>query len=332
MSSGRAGGLHRIQPPDRGQLPWTQQTHTLQTPDVDLVYDVVGPLPTADGRRPLLMAGHPMTAEGFFTLAEHFPDRTVVFYDPRGVGRSERKDGRTDRTPEMHTADLHALITELGGPVDIFASSGGAVNSLALVAEHPEDVGILVAHEPPLLALLPDAEAAFAAERGVQEAYHQRGSGAGMAQFIALTSWQGEFTDAYAAAAPGRPGDVRHVDRGRRLPGRPAAVGDRERDHGLPPRRRGPHRGADAGGHRGRRGVGRHPHRPHLAGHRRGPGPEAHRVPQPPRRASSAASSGMRVSRRPSPSDCARCSTTDRRSPRAGPYFHWSGRNCWRNR
>jgi pimeloyl-ACP methyl ester carboxylesterase len=174
------------------------QTHTLQTPDVDLVYDVVGPLPTEDGRRPLLMAGHPMTAEGFFTLAEHFPDRTVVFYDPRGVGRSERKDGRTDRTPEMHSADLHALITELGGPVDIFASSGGAVNSLALVAEHPEDVGILVAHEPPLLALLPDADAAFAAERGVQEAYQQRGSGAGMAQFIALTSWQGEFTDAYA--------------------------------------------------------------------------------------------------------------------------------------
>jgi pimeloyl-ACP methyl ester carboxylesterase len=146
-----------------------------------------------------------MTAEGFLTLAEHFPDRTVVFYDPRGVGRSERKDGRTDRTPEMHTADLHALITELGGPVDIFASSGGAVNSLALVAQHPEDVGILVAHEPPLLAMLPDAEAAFAAERGVQEAYHQRGSGAGMAQFIALTSWQGEFTDAYAQQPPADP-------------------------------------------------------------------------------------------------------------------------------
>jgi hypothetical protein len=25
------------------------QTYTLETPDVDLVYDVVGPLPTADG-------------------------------------------------------------------------------------------------------------------------------------------------------------------------------------------------------------------------------------------------------------------------------------------
>ena len=181
------------------------QTHTLETRDVDLVYDVAGPLPTADGQPPLLMAGHPMTAEGFQTLASHFPDRTVVSYDPRGLGRSGRKDGRTERSPELHSADLHALITELGAPVDIFASSGGAINSLALVAEHPEDVRILVAHEPPLLALLPDAGAALAAERGVQDAYHQRGSNAGMAQFIAMTAWRGEFTEEYAAQPPADP-------------------------------------------------------------------------------------------------------------------------------
>ena len=181
------------------------QTHTLATPDVDLVYDVAGPLPTADGQPPLLMAGHPMTAEGFGTLASHFPDRTVVTYDPRGLGRSGRKDGRTELSPELHSADLHALITEIGAPVDIFASSGGAVNALALVAEHPEDVRLLVAHEPPLLALLPDADAAFAAERAVQDAYQQRGSNAGMAQFIALTAWRGEFTDEYAAQPPADP-------------------------------------------------------------------------------------------------------------------------------
>ena len=176
-----------------------KQTHTLDTPDVDLVYDVVGPLPTTDNQPPLLMAGHPMAAEGFFTVAEYFPERTVVVYDPRGVGRSVRKDGRTERSPELHSADLHALITEIGAPVDIFASSGGAVNSLALVAEHPDDVRILVAHEPPLLALLPDADRAFAAEQAVTDAYHQGGFGAGMAQFIALTSWQGEFNEEYSA-------------------------------------------------------------------------------------------------------------------------------------
>jgi pimeloyl-ACP methyl ester carboxylesterase len=177
-----------------------QTPHTLETPDVDLVYDVRGPLSTAGGRPPLLMAGHPMDATGFATLASYFSDRMMITYDPRGIGRSIRKDGRDDRTPELHAADLHALITALGiGAVDVFGSSGGAVNALALVAEHPEDVGTLVAHEPPLLTLLPDADHALAAERDVQSAYHHKGFGAGMARFIAMTSWQGEFTDEYAA-------------------------------------------------------------------------------------------------------------------------------------
>lgn len=176
------------------------QTHTLETPDVDLVYDLRGPSPTAGGRPPLLMVGHPMDAGGFEALASHFGDRTVITYDPRGIGRSVRKDGRDDRTPQMHAADLHALVTALGvGAVDVFASSGGAINTLALVAEHPEDVRTLVAHEPPLLTLLPDADRALAAEREVQAAYHRKGFGAGMARFIAMTSWQGEFTDVYAA-------------------------------------------------------------------------------------------------------------------------------------
>lgn len=182
-----------------------KQTRTLETPDVDLVYDVMGPLPTADGRPPLLMAGHPMSAEGFATVAAYLSDRTIVTYDPRGLGRSGRKDGRTERSPDLHSADLHALITAIGGPVDIFASSGGAVNSLALVAEHPDDVRTLVAHEPPLLLLLPDAEAALAAEKGVQNAYHERGFGAGLAQFMAMTAWEGEFTPEYAQQPPPDP-------------------------------------------------------------------------------------------------------------------------------
>ena len=51
-------------------------THTLSTPEADIVYDVHGPLPPADGRPPLLMIGQPMTASGFAALASHFPDRT----------------------------------------------------------------------------------------------------------------------------------------------------------------------------------------------------------------------------------------------------------------
>jgi pimeloyl-ACP methyl ester carboxylesterase len=176
------------------------QTHTLSTPDVDLVYDVRGPLPPADGRPPLLMVGQPMDASGFRALAERFADRTVVTYDPRGLGRSTRKDGRVDQTPEVQAGDIHALVEALGaGPVDVFASSGGAVSALALVEAHPGDVATLVAHEPPIIAALPDAAAARRAQIGFHEVYLAKGSGAGMAAFIAMTSWTGEFTEEYFA-------------------------------------------------------------------------------------------------------------------------------------
>jgi len=175
-------------------------THTLETAEVDIAYDVRGPLPPADGRPPLVMIGQPMDASGFVALASHFADRTVITYDPRGLGRSARKDGRVDNAPTEQATDVHAVIEALGvGPVEMFASSGGAVAALALVAAHPDDVTVLVAHEPPLVTVLPDAAAAERARVGFRDAYEDRGWGAGMAAFIAMTSWQGEFTDDYFA-------------------------------------------------------------------------------------------------------------------------------------
>src|SRR5436305_10033599 len=144
-------------------------TQMLETAEVDIAYDVHGPLPTADGRPALLMIGQPMDAGGFATLASHFPDRTVITYDPRGLGRSARKDGRVDNAPTVQARDVHAVIAALGvGPVEMFASSGGAVTALALVAAYPNDLTTLVAHEPPLFPVLPDAEAAERARAGVR--------------------------------------------------------------------------------------------------------------------------------------------------------------------
>jgi pimeloyl-ACP methyl ester carboxylesterase len=175
-------------------------THILKTAGADIAYDVHGPLPTADGRPPLLMIAQPMDASGFGALASHFPDRTVVTYDPRGLGRSTRTDGRVDHSPTVQADDVHAVIEAIGGgPVEMFASSGGAVTALALVSAHPGDVITLVAHEPPLIPVLPDAAAAERARAGVRDAYEANGSGAGMAAFITMTSWHGEFTDEYFA-------------------------------------------------------------------------------------------------------------------------------------
>src|SRR5437879_8411546 len=172
--------------------------HKLVTAGADIVYDVHGPLPAADGRPPLFMIAQPMDASGFNTLASYFPDRTVITYDPRGLGRSVRKDGKVDNSPTVQAADVHAVIEALGvGPVEMFASSGGAVTALALVAAYPNDVTSLVAHEPPLIPVLADAEAAELARAGVRDAYEARGSGAGMAAFIAMASWRGGVNDGY---------------------------------------------------------------------------------------------------------------------------------------
>jgi pimeloyl-ACP methyl ester carboxylesterase len=182
------------------------RTHTLTTSGGDIVYDVHGPLPSADGRPPLFMIGQPMTAVGFATLASHFADRTVVTYDPRGLGRSTRSDGRVDNTPEVQAGDVHAIIEALSaGAVDMFASSGGAVTALALVAAHPDDVVTLVAHEPPLIPVLADYAAAERARAAVRDAYEAAGSHAGMAAFMAMASWPGEFTDEYFARPPADP-------------------------------------------------------------------------------------------------------------------------------
>jgi pimeloyl-ACP methyl ester carboxylesterase len=79
------------------------------------------------------------------------------------------------------------------------------VTALALVAAHPDDVRTLVAHEPPMIPVLPDAEAAERARAGFNAAYLAGGWGAGMAAFMAMSSWQGEYTDEYFAQPPADP-------------------------------------------------------------------------------------------------------------------------------
>jgi pimeloyl-ACP methyl ester carboxylesterase len=178
------------------------KTHSLDLPGATLTYDV-REAGSESAEPVLLMIGSPMSATGFTTLAGHFRDRTVVTYDPRGVERSQLADGATGATPDEHAEDLRRLISELdAGPVDIFASSGGAVNALALVARHPEVVRTLVAHEPPLATVLPDREEALAATEDIHETYERDGLGSAMAKFIAFTSLKGPVPPDFSDHAP----------------------------------------------------------------------------------------------------------------------------------
>jgi pimeloyl-ACP methyl ester carboxylesterase len=178
------------------------KTQALDLPGATLTYDVREA--EAETAEPiLLMIGSPMDASGFTALASHFPDRTVVTYDPRGVGRSPRADGVSCAAPDEHAEDLYRLISEFAaGPVDVFASSGGAVNAFALVSRHPEQVRILVAHEPPLATVLPDREEALAVAEDIHETFGREGFGAAMAKFIAFTSLRGPTPSGFRNQAP----------------------------------------------------------------------------------------------------------------------------------
>ena len=171
-------------------------TRTIDAPGATITYDVREN--TSATAPPLVIIGSPMGASGFATLVGHFADRTVVTYDPRGADRSPRTDGATRTVTEEHADDLHSLIDAVGGgPVDLFASSGGAVNALALVARHPEQVRTLVAHEPPAAGVLPDRESAIGAARAIHDTYLAEGHGLAMAKFIALVSHRGPIPDGF---------------------------------------------------------------------------------------------------------------------------------------
>ena len=176
-------------------------TQTLDVPGATLTYDV---RPGTGTDIPLFLIGSPMGAGGFPSLAAHFPDRTIVTYDPRNNGeRSAADDPSVPITAEVQANDVHAVIEAIGGgPVDMFATSGGAIVSLALVAKYPGDLRTLVAHEPPFASLVPDREQALAANKAIYDAYMAGGAGPGMGKFLQIVMHGGEFTPE-VVAAPG---------------------------------------------------------------------------------------------------------------------------------
>jgi pimeloyl-ACP methyl ester carboxylesterase len=133
------------------------------------------------------MIGSPMDSTGFAPLAAALAGRyTVVTYDPRGIGNSSRDDTAADVTPEDQAGDVSRLLAALGGgPAHVFGSSGGAVVGLALITAHPGSVRTLVAHEPPVLTLLPDSGQVTAQIDDIYGTYRADGPDKAMAKFMA---------------------------------------------------------------------------------------------------------------------------------------------------
>jgi pimeloyl-ACP methyl ester carboxylesterase len=131
----------------------------LDVGDARLYYEVRGSGPL------VVLAGAPMDANPFGPLAELLAaDHTVLTTDPRGINRSDVRDRDAESTPEQRAGDLARLIEHVGdGPAAaVLGSSGGAVSVLAFAQAYGGKAGTVIAHEPPLIELLPDRDALWA--------------------------------------------------------------------------------------------------------------------------------------------------------------------------
>jgi pimeloyl-ACP methyl ester carboxylesterase len=182
--------------------------HLVEVPGARLRYEVRGDGPL------LLLLGSPMPAAPFTPLAEAMAaDHTVVTADPRGFAGSVLDDPEQDSTPQLRADDVAAILDDLGAPsADVFGSSGGAVTGLALVAAHPDRVRTLVAHEPPVFELLPDAAEQRAATDDIVASLHRDGPGAAMLKFMAVVGFDAQPQGAPVMQEPS-PEQVAHNTR-----------------------------------------------------------------------------------------------------------------------
>ena len=132
--------------------PSSATARTLDVPGARLYYELRGTGPL------VVLVGAPMDATPFAPLADLLAgDYAVLTTDPRGINRSPVRGPGQDSTPQTRADDLSRLLTHLdAGPAAVLGSSGGAVSVLALAQAHPEQVHTVIAHEPPLIELLPD--------------------------------------------------------------------------------------------------------------------------------------------------------------------------------
>ncbi|MDK0523581.1 alpha/beta hydrolase [Streptomyces sp. ML-6] len=152
----------------------------LEVPGATLYHEVRG-----EGPLLLLLPGGSADAGIYDRMAARLADRwTVATLDPRGYSRSLLDGGPAEQRVAVQSEDAYRLIELLapgGGPVSVFGASSGAIVALDLLARHPERLHRVVAHEPPLVELLPDPERGRRLFASVRDSFRDGGVAAALA-------------------------------------------------------------------------------------------------------------------------------------------------------
>ncbi|MGW2581033.1 alpha/beta fold hydrolase [Streptomyces virginiae] len=107
----------------------------------------------------LLIPGGSGGAASFDGIADDLAtEYTVATYDPRGLSRSPLDDPEAEQTVAEHADDALRIVDLLspGEPARVFGTSSGAIAALHLLTVRPERLERVVAHEPPVVEVLPD--------------------------------------------------------------------------------------------------------------------------------------------------------------------------------
>ncbi|MET9667978.1 alpha/beta hydrolase [Streptomyces sp. NPDC006475] len=136
----------------------------------------------------LLIPGGAGDAASFDGIADDLAaEYTVATYDPRGMSRSTLDDPETEQNVAQHADDAFRMLELLSPdePARVFGASSGAITALHLLTAHPERIERIVAHEPPMVEVLPDAPAHRTLIALVQETLRTKGLMPAMAVFAA---------------------------------------------------------------------------------------------------------------------------------------------------
>jgi pimeloyl-ACP methyl ester carboxylesterase len=163
---------------------------TLQVPGASLYYEVRGSGPVL-----LLMPGGPADATTFRKMESDLATRfTVVTYDPRGLSHSKLEGPLDDaRMVQIFADDVHRLLARVAGKdkASVFASSGGGSIVLELAARHPEQLDVVVAHEPPTPAFMANPAETLAGMEDVSDTCNSAGVWPAVQKFMKLVGIEG---------------------------------------------------------------------------------------------------------------------------------------------
>ena len=148
-------------------------TAYVRSDDAEVAYECEGTGPFL-----LAIAGRGGTGDRFAGLSAILKDsHTVVRYDRRCCGRSTG-DATRPMDLMLEARDALAVLRELGAEqASVFGSSAGAAIALKIAEFYPERITNLIAHEPMVVSILPDAEEWIEFNKRVQALYRTEGMG-----------------------------------------------------------------------------------------------------------------------------------------------------------